>query len=666
MRLRPLLPLLFVVPLAAAAVDTAVDDPLAAGRQAFQAAYADANAADDGNADSEALRAYPLYPYLQAARLQKALTPAADDAIDGRVSAFLSQTRAALSVGDNAPPLRDLRRAWLLNLAERKNWPRFLDEYRNESELSLRCHAAAARIATAAPNTAPAVSPELWLLAEPAPKACDAVYDWLRASNQLTPTLIEQRTRLALRAGNAAFARSLAATLPDANAAPLLQWAALIEKPEREIGALIATPERAVETEALLDGWLRLARRDPDQALTLYPMLREARHLDAAGMSPYARALALGLAWSRRPQALTIFADVQAADLDALAAEWQLRAALWAGDWPLTARLIAALPDSLKSQARWRYWAVRAAEATHSGTDEARRETLRRLAVEDGWYAQLAAARLNRGYAPPNQSTADDAKLQSVVAALPGAVRAHELLRLGMRAPATQEWTALSDALEPAQRVQAIRVAAAWGWFDQAVATASRQMIYNDYALLYPRPFDAPVRAGAEANGLSEDLIYGLIRQESLYRADVASHANAIGLMQLLHETALRTAKRARLPAPSNAGLRDPATNIAVGSAHLRELISRFDGRTLLAIAAYNAGPRAVDRWLPETPRDADVWVENIPFNETRSYVQRVLGNALIYGWLRGGKAQPVAPWLDSIGPNDSTRGGDIAAGSSP
>src|SRR5690606_26300811 len=107
----------------------------------------------------------------------------------------------------------------------------------------------------------------------------------------------------------------------------------------------------------------------------------------------------------------------------------------------------------------------------------------------------------------------------------------------------TVEWLYGIERLSEDARRQAIHLAAKWGWFDQAVATATQQRVFNDYELLYPRPFDREVRSAAKLTDLPDELIYGVLRQESLYRADAVSSAGARGLLQLLPETARRTAR---------------------------------------------------------------------------------------------------------------------------
>jgi soluble lytic murein transglycosylase len=228
-------------------------------------------------------------------------------------------------------------------------------------------------------------------------------------------------------------------------------------------------------------------------------------------------------------------------------------------------------------------------------------------------------------------------------------VRAHELVLCDMEAPAVAEWRAAYTGLARPQQVQAIGLAARWGWYLQAIAAAAKLGLFNDYDLLYPQPYDSEVRKGATLTGLPTDLIYAIIRQESLYRADARSSAGALGLMQLLPETARRTARAWGLPLRSTAALLEPSVNVPLGSAYLRGLYDRNGGQASLAIGSYNAGPGAVRRWLPESPMDMDVWVENIPYNETRLYVQRVSWHMVVFGWLGERKPRDVAGWLGKI-----------------
>jgi soluble lytic murein transglycosylase len=612
----------------------ALADDFAAARVQFRTAYAaaQAGAAASDAGDGEELRAYPIYPYLQAERLEQNLDG------DGAIRAFLDEW-------GNAPHARSLRRAWLEDLARRKRWDAYLDYYREEPGAdTLRCHALAARAALDRSAGLERDIAELWLTPRSLPDACDPAIDWLRSRKALTSDLIEQRARLALVDGEAQLARYLAKSLPDATAAPLLQWASLIERPERSIDELIENPGRRAEPEALLAGWTLLARREPEEAASRYADLVHARDLSERDASPFALATALGLAWSRTPGGLDYFARVHPDDFDEIAHEWHVRAALWAADWPRAARAIDAMPDALRAQNRWRYWQARAREAT--GDAAAARDGYASVVPTDNWYAALSAARLDARFTPTLQPLPLDPHQIDRLAAEPAFVRTRELLLCDLAAEAAVEWREAYDALAPAQQIQAVGLANRWGWHHQAIAAAAQHSLFNDYPVLYPRPYDDEVRAAVRLTRLPEELIYAVMRQESLYRADAGSSAGALGLMQLLPSTARRAARRWGLKVPGRAELLMPSFNVPIGAGELRSLLDRFDEQTLLATAAYNAGPGAVRRWLPETRVDMDVWVENIPYNETRTYVQRVAWHSLVFGWLDDRKPRDVTSWL--------------------
>jgi soluble lytic murein transglycosylase len=604
-------------------------------------------------ADADALRGYVLYPYLQAARWQRQLqllTPAMPALGDGSLP--LDQDIATfLAAQGPAPVTRQLRSAWLASLADRKVWPTFLEHFdpaRDEGG-ALPCQALEARISLGRTTGLVEDLTRVWLTGKALPDACDAALEWWKSRGGPGEELVVRRAGLALEAGDASLARYLARTLPAGRAAPLLQWAALIERPASEIPALIAAPERVVESAALQDGWLRYARADAERAAATFPAWLAARKLDARAASPYALAVALASAWSRLPPALEFFAQVHADDFDERAHEWHVRAALWAGNWARVASAIAAMPEPLRAQPRWQYWAARASERL--GDFARARAGYAAVIPTDNWYAALASARLDRKATPTLQPLVlADAELARLEAE-PGLLRARELVACRMEAEAGIEWRAAVDVMPPVRQALAVGLASRWGWHHQAIASAARQRIFNDYVLLYPRPFDFDVGAASRRTGLRTEFIYAIIRQESLYRADAGSSAGALGLMQLLPETARLTARRAGLPVPTRAQLLQPATNIALGSAYLAGLVERFDGETALAAAAYNAGPNAARRWLPAEPLELDVWTENIPFNETRTYVQRVAWHALVFDWLATREPRDVSALLRSVKP---------------
>jgi soluble lytic murein transglycosylase len=617
-------------------------------RRAFQDAYATAttNIADTSASDSESLKSYPLYPYLQAARIQQALNGASADsldAVDKRAGEFIA-------LYGQQPVTRNLRHAWLDSLARRSQWNQFLAAYRDAGASdAIRCESFSARIALGKTEGLATDIAKEWLTPHSLPE-CDRPFAWLKDSGALTTALVEERVHLALDNNNAAFARQIIPELPPDRAAPLSQWADLLESPLRTVDALLASPNMPVDPNALLAGWKRLTRSDTDAAKERYTKFISTRGLTKDSASPYTLALALALAWDRDPTALEYFNLVAPSDLDDPALEWWARAALWVKDWKLAAHVIAAMSETNRQTARWRYWSARIAEQSQDA--QAAQPLYEALLADDNYYSGMAAARLNRAVTPHPQAIPVNADLLATLERTPALERARELFLCGLRPEAIVEWQFGFETLSPEARVQSIRLAAEWGWYEQAVSVATAQHVFNDYSLLYPRPYDAEVNAAAHLAQLAPEIVYGVVRQESLYRIDAVSNAGARGLMQLQPATARTTARYYKRPLPALTDLFDPYINTALGAARLRMLLDEFDNQIPVALAGYNAGTNAVTRWLPQEPTDSDIWIENIPYNETRGYVQRILWHSLMFTWLRTkGQAQPTDSWLAPIRP---------------
>lgn len=154
------------------------------------------------------------------------------------------------------------------------------------------------------------------------------------------------------------------------------------------------------------------------------------------------------------------------------------------------------------------------------------------------------------------------------------------------------------------------------------------------WELAFPRPYPELVRRAAEKEGVAEPLVYAVMREESAFRPEVVSPADAYGLMQIIIPTARHFGRKLGLPHDPRA-LRRPSINIALGAAVLGNYKSAFPDDPLLAIPSYNAGPGRPKRWLADRPGlDFDVWVELIPFTETRRYTKRVLSSRGAYTYL--------------------------------
>src|SRR6185503_18458736 len=273
-----------------------------------------------------------------------------------------------------------------------------------------------------------------WLTEYRLPGECEPAFQWLRAQRELPDELVAQRATLLLDNGQAAFARTIAARLPSETAAPLLQRADFIESPARMLDAVLRNPNSSVPIDVVLEAWTRLARNSPDQALTRFEALDERLR----GAPELALNLALGLAWDRRRDALDYFARVPRDALDDAALEWQVRAAMWAGDWDLARAAIAAMSPQHQAESAWRYWAGRAAEQRREG-DSARAEYAA-IRDSDNYYSAMAAARLGERVVPRLEPLPLDAATVDAIAALDAFRRVRELVLVDQRQLATSEW----------------------------------------------------------------------------------------------------------------------------------------------------------------------------------------------------------------------------------
>jgi soluble lytic murein transglycosylase len=210
-------------------------------------------------------------------------------------------------------------------------------------------------------------------------------------------------------------------------------------------------------------------------------------------------------------------------------------------------------------------------------------------------------------------------------------------------------------AAEPPAKLLVARLAQRTGRPDHAVWVVRRAGAAGLMAVEegWPAPFPTP------DDLLEPALVNAVTRQESNFDPSAVSSANARGLMQLLPATAEQMARRLGMRHQTGMLTSDPAHNMRLGAAYLAELLGRFGGALPLALAGYNAGPGRVNEWTGTygDPRGGAIamldWMEQIPFSETRNYVQRVVENVAIYRAREAGvaiEAHPMAPWLREEG----------------
>jgi soluble lytic murein transglycosylase len=641
LRLR-LLTALLLLPLCQGMDATPTPAPTSAAAQEFVAAMQRVRQHAPDESDSPALQGFVLHDYLLAARMRRDLAANPNEPLDATIDAFLR-------AHGTQPVARALRHEWLVSLADRRRWDWFLSRSSDVSDAQLLCDRLAGRLATGDTSQLAADGLARWSLPQKQPEECTAVFAWLRTQGLITPELAEARTRAALSADNPRLAREAVLDVPAARAAPLLKWIQLLEGPKAAVAMVSINPASPVEPEALLAGFGRLASSDVSAAASVLPALLERTDLTPAMRNRLRRSVALSLAYSRLPGAVAAFNTLADDPNDVPVLEWRVRSALWAGDFAKASAWIEQMPQNLAAQPRWRYWRARALGATAGAIAAA--PLYAEIAGLRDYYGYLAADRLKQPYNLNIKPSAEDADLQASLAAEPGVIRARALLDCDMTDDANAEWAQVFNGAKATVRVQAARLASNWGWYAQTIASLAQAGEWDDVPLRYPRPYPEIIAEAAKNTQVPGDWLLGVMRQESLFRKDAVSRADARGLMQMLPSTATAVARRWNVAPPSRDALFDPNVAIKLGAMYLRELLDRYKGQLDQALAAYNAGPNSVARWMPGNAMDADIWIENIPYTETRGYVQHIVEHIVAFAVVHDAEPSRLSSLLPPVDP---------------
>jgi len=629
-----------LLPLSALAQGNSLEDQRASFESLLSAAE---NGALYNHPETRAsLQGYPLYDYLAAADLVWRLRNNPGDALDGEIEAFINSN-------PRLPPADSLRSRWKYSLARRGKWSAVKNLTADDSDTSGRCLNLRARIALDQTAGAADDAVALWLVGKSQPDACDDVYAWMKKTGRLTQARIQERARLAVVERNTSLANYLARKLDGPARDTVQRWVALLGSPVdiKFVPALDADVAVAV--------FKRLALQDTDAAANLQAQLTKRLRLGPEQVHEMRRYLGLLYAQNHRPEALAWFERMDDARLDDYSRAWRIRASLLHERWPLTLAWINKLPPNEAQEEVWRYWRARALREL--GREDEAIAGFTALAVERSYYGYLAADQIDAGYSFNSQPLVPNPALAAQLAADPAVARAGELHALGWNTSANREWNVVTQDLAAPMLQEAALLAHQWGWYSQAIITLAKSDYWDDLDIRYPLIYTDLVMRYAQENQLDPAYVLSIIRTESLFLPDVHSPANAVGLMQLLPATARAVAKNIGAPRPSTKDLEEPANNVPLGTNYLRQQLDRFDNNLALASAAYNAGPHRVSRWLKEVknPVAADIWVENIPYNETRGYVQRAMSHMTVFQARLEGDITRVSQRISPISPNSET-----------
>jgi soluble lytic murein transglycosylase len=611
-------------------------------------------------------KGHPLEPWAAYWELKVRL----DEASHQEVRAFFNRYPATYQEDR-------LRNDWLLLLGQRRDWTTLADEhqhYRMRDDRELRCYFLTVELLEKGPQASASIADEVrknWMGMKEADDGCTLAADRLYFTKQFSALDIWRKARLMAEHNRPRTARNAVQIVSPADASHVND---LLTKPLPFLNKQIAAPSKAKQ-ELVVLALVKLATTDTDKAADLLrdkwrPYLTaEERHW-VWGVIGRQSAMRLD------DEALSHFARVgNDKDLNDDMLGWKVRAALRAGNtpkWPVVESTISHMSADARKDPTWVYWYARALLAHKKVTPQIQQEAnalLESIAGVRGFYEQLALEELGRKVTTPARPPAPTAEELEAARRNPSLQRALYAIGMGLRSEGVREWnyaTNLVDAqgkagmMNDRELLAAAQVACDNQVWDRCINTSERTRSAIDFEQRFPMPHKDAVIARSKTINLDPAYVYGLIRQESRFVTDARSHVGAAGLMQVMPATAKWTARKIGLNNFTPNQINDRDTNIAIGTGYLKLVLDSFEGSMPLAAGAYNAGPSRSRRW--RAPNDGTgpvlegaIWAENVPFNETRDYVKKVLSNTTNYAALITGQPQSLKAKLGLVGPRSAS-----------
>jgi soluble lytic murein transglycosylase len=585
------------------------------------------------------------------------------------------------------------RNDWLLELGKRRDWSRFAFDYprfRMNDDREVSCYALLTE--HLAGKDVVDAARAAWLAQRDADDGCALMATTLFEAKQFNSNDVWRKARFSVDANRPRAARQAAVLL---GAEAVQGTGALLESPSKYLATQAHTRSRLGAELATL-ALMRLAADDPDNVSRL---LRErwqnalppdlaswawamvgkqtAMKLLPGAVDHYERAAQFAAQAQRTEKG----ADKTAAEPDKSieldwpdeTLAWKVRAALRGnggkGQWAQVQRSIDSMSPAEQRDPAWVYWKARALQALSRATNPpAQAEDMKNqaqamlasIAGQFHFYGKLATEDLGQPITlPPKPAPLTDAEIAQAQQNL-GLRRALVLIGMGLRGEGVREWNFTLRGMNDRQLLAAAQLACNQQVWDRCINTSDRTKVEVDLNQRFPMPFRKEVVARTKEIGLDAAYVYGLIRQESRFIMDARSTVGASGLMQVMPATARWTANKLSIPYTPDL-IADRDTNIAIGTGYLKLVLDDLEGSQPLAAAAYNAGPSRPRRWREGPNVEPAVWAENIPFNETRDYVKKVMSNATYYAALLSGDGT-VAPSLKArlgkvVGPREPRAG---------
>ena len=628
-----------------AAETSALASDITAQRALFKQAYADLKA---GNVNSfasipTAMRAYPLYPWLEYAYIDLKFDTLADSQI---VNFIRRNPNAILS--------DQLKTRFAKRLALRSDWGNLLTLIpENLDDSDTQCYRVQALAATNQEATALQHGKAVWMEIEKSiSEACQPVTQYLLKHAKLNNDDYWERIIAALERNQTTLASQLAADLPPDQQALVQVGINLRRSPADNLENALKSPDSPYLRRMIALALGQLAKKEAARAESLWLQAKQNLKFTAEESAKVEGALGIQAALRHDSSALTRLAAIPDSYRSQEASLWLARMSARLGDWQRLPTVVDQLTfDNRRDSLNWQYWKARALEQT--GQQAAAQTLYTEVAQQTSFYGFLAADHLGQDYQGLKQAPVDRSQRIAGLQKVAALQRAMEWFAIGEREQGRKEWFRTLKAMDREGVLAAADLAIRSGDPNLAIWSLSRAKEWEEVNLRFPVVHTDLVNEQARVQGIQPAWVMGVMRRESAFDANAASAANAYGLMQLIPPTARDMGRQLGLTINSNNDILQPTTNVQLGSAYLKNMLTTFNGDYAQATAAYNAGPGRPPQWSPLRTINADQWVESIPFTETREYVQAVMAYTTIYDYkLNDGKGSRLLERLKPINPS--------------
>jgi len=558
---------------------------------------------------------YPLYPYLQFQWLKNQLQDTEN------IKNFIKEH-------PNNYYTELLRKKWLNYLAKQQRWHEFVQFYQADDNKVRECQFYWAQFKTGNHASALLGAKRLWIAGNVQANECDPLFSTLILSPFFDRDLIWQRFEWAITNDNFRLAKSLRRLLPASEQEIADLWLKVAQKTALILNKDFLPLKNKHSGRIFAFGINKIAQSNLDLAITAWDNRNQALTIDWQNIQQTERTLALALAYQHDKRAYDRFKRLSIND-DKIN-EWKIRSALWDQNWQHVSEALAGLSAAQRRQPVWQYWQARCFEAIG---DKISAQTLyRKLAKDRSFYGFLAADLIGKPYQLADRPTFITENQSATLAAKTDFRAIEELKFFNRDLDVRRLWVFTTNKLDKELLKAAAKLAQQWQWDQLAIITLAKADYWDDIALRFPIRHSEQIRKNTNQLDIDPAIIFALIRQESMFHNEAVSPTGAKGLMQVMPSTAKFIAGKLGEPWLSDSDLFNSDINIRYGSSYFKQLLERFNNHFSLAIAAYNAGPNRIAKWLPAAQTiPTDIWIETIPYEETRKYVTAVFFYTIIY-----------------------------------